>query len=85
MMLGAVSDWLKKHWRKGDYSIVPMCVHSDTVGRITQLTGSSVRPIAERIEALAKEAARKRRTAPKARPSKNRGTTPKKGIKGGSG
>ena len=41
MRLGMVSDWLKKHWRRGDFQVVPLCTQKDIVGRITKLTCSN--------------------------------------------
>lgn len=83
MMLGMVSDWIRKHWRKGDFKVVPLVSQNATVGRITQLTGANepipsipckvpVRPIAEKIKSLQAQAARKRRKAPVASKPKRR-------------
>lgn len=65
MMLGMVADWLKKHWRKGDFQVVPL-VQNATGGANTPAT---MRPIEERIKELAQQAAKKRRKPPQVRRS----------------
>ena len=61
----AVADWLKKYWRPGDFTVVPLATQNVKLGTLTRQSGAYEQtPAAEQI------ASRQNRPAVKRRPPK---------------
>ena len=63
MMLGAVSDWLKKHWRRGDFQVVPLVTYSNAPDCSEKVTLEPKAKAKKSLKAV-KVAAQRTRLAP---------------------